>query len=798
MGLINLQTNLKSLRFGNDRVHGGNSGQPYVQTPIPEQLGDFGSLDTDFLLRGGSKSVVDSVKDVERLGKYFLDVRNPSGLLFVAKQNLLSRTAVRTQSSGILNEGVYTPLSTLAEAGGVAFGLHVNKQGLNPLEGLLSAGTSTPNQYADVVIKNNEWRVSSTSIPTIGPKFTSLNNVVINTVGITGETTIDNRDKLNRLVLLWNDNIFKNSEDTVNIHSYPGGPGSILGVGSTHIRFADQRTGLNNPLRLSNPDRFYGKSSNQRTDIPVNYRNALGLSISSSYNAANNVNLGDVKYSGIDLKGQGTSTTKYIGKDSNISINNIITGDDLKNYQSGLKNSETYRGEGSPGFPITVTADDIFINYKKFLGASTKFTGNTNPYVIALSNEQFTTFSPNNLTFEGVVTFDQSDIINIPTKSISTGDSTLTQKGPTTVTGDFRKTLNYNLPAAPNYTTKNIEQRVLLGNPGDRSGKNLLSYTNGFKAGKIYGYSGGNASESSYDKINALSLYSSTKPDDIKGNDLVKFRIGVINNDNPTLKTYIHFRAFLNQITDQYSSEWSDTKYIGRGEKFYTYSGFDRKVSLSWTVAAQSKAELIPMYKKLNFLASICAPDYSAAGYMRGNLVTLTVGGYFYEQPGIITGFSYEMNDDSATWEIGINDEAGSDNTVKELPHLIKVTGFNFIPIHTFVPRKQQMSYDPQGDILTDANQYGPERYIALANGFGKDENNYGPVYVNPVPVQPSPIPPVPPVPPPPPEFVPIKIETRNYDNGEKGKFKSDTTTSQNPLAGRGREFEAAAAAAVQ
>jgi hypothetical protein len=39
------------------------------------------------------------------------------------------------------------------------------------------------------------------------------------------------------------------------------------------------------------------------------------------------------------------------------------------------------------------------------------------------------------------------------------------------------------------------------------------------------------------------------------------------------------------------------------------------------------------MYKKLNYLASICAPDYSANGYMRGNIITLTIGGYFYEQP---------------------------------------------------------------------------------------------------------------------------------------------------------------------
>ena len=147
MGLINLYTDLKSLKFGKDRIGGGSSNQPYIKTPIPEKIGEFGYLNQDFILRGGSKALTDSALDVVRLGKYFTDVRNPSGILFTIKQNLLSRMAVRTQASGkILNEGIYTPLSTLAEAGGVAFGLHVNKQGLNPFGGI--GGINT---YSDTI-----------------------------------------------------------------------------------------------------------------------------------------------------------------------------------------------------------------------------------------------------------------------------------------------------------------------------------------------------------------------------------------------------------------------------------------------------------------------------------------------------------------------------------------------------------------------------------------------------------------------------------------------------------------------
>ena len=142
------------------------------------------------------------------------------------------------------------------------------------------------------------------------------------------------------------------------------------------------------------------------------------------------------------------------------------------------------------------------------------------------------------------------------------------------------------------------------------------------------------------------------------------------------------------------------------------------------------------MYKKLNYLASVCAPDYSSNGYMRGNLIELTIGGYLYNQVGIMQGINYTIPMDSP-WEIAINDTgdpdelaAKSDPLVKELPFMIKVSGFNFIPIHNFVPRLQQNTFggigssgrDEKGKITT----FGKERYIALSEGTVKrGQNNY-------------------------------------------------------------------------
>ena len=136
------------------------------------------------------------------------------------------------------------------------------------------------------------------------------------------------------------------------------------------------------------------------------------------------------------------------------------------------------------------------------------------------------------------------------------------------------------------------------------------------------------------------------------------------------------------------------------------------------------------MYHKLNYLASVCGPSYSSNGYMRGNLITLTVGGYLYEQTGIMTGISYGIPEE-APWEIAIDTLGRSDRYVKELPHMIKVSGFSFKPIQHFVPSLQENEFgklqttDADMDVnggTGDIVKFGPQRYIALDNGFN---NNY-------------------------------------------------------------------------
>jgi len=551
---------MKSLKYGNDQLGGGNSGQPYIKASIPDGFNDLQLANNDFILRGGSLTSKDSATDVLRLGKMFKDTKSPNGLLFIAKQNLLSRTAVKTQTSGTPNGGVYTPLSTLAQAGLIAFGTHLNKQGLNPFAGT-GAYSNNSNLYE---VRMNEYNeeASNTIYGYLKNRLIGLYTSKIDGV----YSDLGSFSKTNSI-----------SPSPLNILSYDGGPGSVLGVGKTNIRFASN-------LTVSNPS-------------------------SPKYNK-----------------------TIFFPNGSTLYTQKNLSGDQ---------------------------------------GAELNFARNSN------------WFTPNIQDFRKLLREELE----------KNGPKYPTTNAPWTTT----------IPKAPDYETENIEARVNIGGknkfgPGDRQGKNLISYTTGSGIGPV-------------DRINSLSIYQSSSVASTAEkpvNDLVKFRIAVIDNSNPNLKTFIHFRAFIDNFSDSYNATWNPVTYLGRGENFYTYSNYTRTISMGWTVAAQSKQELIPMYKKLNYLASSLTPYYTPKGYMTGNLVQLTVGGYLYEQVGIINSITYDIPEESP-WEIGINDAGGDDTSVKELSHIIRVTNFSFTPIQDFIPSLQ-------------SGENGSSRYISLSDG---GNNNY-------------------------------------------------------------------------
>jgi len=679
MPLVNLVTDLKSLKYGKDTPGGGYSGQPYIQAKIPDGLEP---KSPDFILRGGYLTVGDSLTDIKRLTKMFFDLKSPNGVLFIAKQNVLSNSAARTQTSGVINEGIYTPLNTLAQAGVIAFGGHLNKQGINPFAqtGAYAVGDGLYNS----VVKSSQPLEEN-----------RLFNIY---TAVSGSTTKELSG-------------FKFNEGGVNVLSYKGGPGAPLGVGNTNIRFTNVRTGEASGINFKQYQVGIGGSDTIRTDIP-NYI----LNLSASFAGTGFT---------VPLSSEGISPFVI----NNQLITNVIPEAQWRTYQASgypLHEDPSFNKLNLP-FILSSGSSTTYQNLAINAGVSADVAKINNDF----ENTQVNVYTQGNTWPEtnndliyanNTFTYNQIDLINQPETEGKLTSSPRVQ--------DFRRVLRRKLggfknqngktssevgatPLSPNYLTRNIETRVNLGDPGKRATKDYSDYTAGIA------YQG---AVKALDKITALPIYRSDfvakNSEDYPVNDLVKFRIAAIDGTAPNFKTFIHFRAFIDSFSDSYTADWTANKYMGRGEDFYTYNGFGRTISLSFTVAAQSKQELIPMYQKLNYLASNLTPDYSPSGYMRGPLVQLTMGGYLYEQVGFITALTYDVPQDT-TWEIGINTSGGSDDTVKELPHRINVSSFNFTPIHNFVPQKQGLDFvNGRGKV----DGFGIQRYIALSNG---DNTNY-------------------------------------------------------------------------
>ena len=935
MPLITSTTALNKLKWGGDRFNAGitdGSNQPYIRRdipgvnvndPNPTLFNDGGNLPAktghDFLLRDGFMAPVEAARDVSRLTQMLFDTRTPNGFEFIAKQNLLSRTAVKTEASygigyggtevpdfisgtggGAVNSGIYLPTSTLAQAAVGFTGTHLNLLGLDPtspMTGVVSSGLfpgAGLRSYFDTVsyknqlerfsereetyteqIKNPEYEIafnqmilgSETPPP---PEFISVEKTRI---------VVDTLEFENRLVNLKNNKITKDGKRDIDsdiIIKYSGGPGSILGIGDTNIMFADQRTGFDNPLFVSDKSFFLGGINNRNkynrspeTKIYASKVRASGVAAgifpeqssslasftddatlqningeqstirnaqlsdsgffnptgSNNYsifkNTSEGVTSGSIDYLGPTKLGA-TSKAEEAFPDDKESLEAATTENALQN--ANLQNNTIDNPELSTGLyagfknptgdndysVFKNTSDGVTsgeINYEKVklpllssLSASDSTTMPDEASIIEAQdtgsiqnqNTKQSTFrnakidapqsgesffnpdGPNNYGIFGIknvelqksqifvegssVSYAFSDLFPSSTSTIFEGLSldapggldlynnnvyipgTLTTEGrgaggqawanngytltqaqiesqqqyqfnPTLK--DFRKEIIVSeeieevssvLSLAPDYATKSGIRRVNLGDPGKSNTvegrKNVFNY--GLPATQT----------AALDKLTAMPMYDGTGPNgSLAINDYAKFRIAAINNDSSDgSAVYMHFRAFIDSFSDNYNANWDPVKYSGRGENLYNYTGFDRSINMSFTCFAQSKAELIPMYKKLNYLASTLAPDYTGAGFMRGNLIRLTLGGYLYEQPGFISSLTYDIPQESP-WEIAIDAEGGGDGSVKELPHMIKVSQMTFTPIHTFLPQKPNDKNTPE------------ERFIALSNNSG--QGNY-------------------------------------------------------------------------
>ena len=815
--ILSSTTRLNKLKFktqvGGDRWSGGKSGQPYIIKPIPgveynnsnqtfaSQLDDtpLQSSGVDFLLRGGLDSERAATDDVSRLTQMLFDTNSPNGFEFIAKQNVLSRNSVKTESTfgtgyawGGLNQGLYLPFNTLIQTGlaPIATGA-TNLFGVNPITDntALNINTGVVTQQGSGGL-NGYFGV-----------INAQNNVNQGGENVNRLTRILDASITNKPSKTASGNIDLVPDESI-ILRYGGGPKSILGIGKTNIPFVDglQRTGRKN-VKLSPGTNFYKlipDSDESLSPFSEKYNPGAGsysvfkrpsttdtnFDQNAAIGASSEYSIGINKYanrfsnstlSGFTGKidndpasptyGQVTKDTGTVNSqdlnepnrvgspNTSVASNNEVvnkgildtkgpTNFSLLNIASPVISEGVYGGLGEP-IPVSqISKGNLFIS-----GVSDTFAGIT-PFnakddlmeglLVTLGSKEYGTQPGGNLYSFNPSVYDPAAnhlLINDDVVTQENGTAVMTQlqieaRRDVGVTApanpsDFRKNPSKGefstnqqmlnklktskvLSLAPDYVDQTQNSRISQGDPGQYAGQRINDEsTTGVK--NVIDYSVDASTLVALDKINAQPLYNASQVNkNLATTDSCNFNIAIINNNNSgATSTYIHFRAFIDEFNDNYTAKWDSVQYIGRGEEFHNYKGFGREISMGWTVYAQSKAELMPMYQKLNYLASTLAPDYTRAGFMRGNIAKLTMGGYLYNQPGIIKSISYGIPEESP-WEIAIGVDGKEDSSVKQLPHMIKVTGFTFIPIQDFVPAK--------ANSLTNPTQ----KFISLASATGK------------------------------------------------------------------------------
>jgi hypothetical protein len=717
----------RDFKFGDgtsfDRPSEGFSREPFIGKNIEllgieEEKGGaaFGFIDnlTDGLIRGGITTAISrTAKDVARIGKFYLSQR---GIGFLAKSVGTQRTnpvirelnespgggggnildqigdAISSAGGSNSNQRVYNlGVNTAAQIAGAAFGLHIKREGLLP--------TSYEGYIDDIP-------VSRGSIPGGDDSSVTTIGTTLLPTGEPGEGVLK---EPNRLIGLFGHHILNL---VVDPEMYPQGSpaeglntGNLLEAASPGIEglsdISDEMSGFGKFLAGGNslgrqmlydysggPDSLYGIG---RTKI---------MKAATKFNTTGETTIGGRTFKLNDGSPWLQSSENY-GYIADPGYQQIYT---IKKYRHAVSTQATNNsmlefddGQISSYSPIFTVYETGKQNVSIEDNAMLHFAAMKDPSENIYGVDQVTPESPAKLQdwdlyspypYSGI-DFNKVQDFRLAKRGIKPGST-----GPDhTVTED--KDLQSPNSEATNYQQENVwggrfyrEDRVNTGNPGKRmdrrKGKNInekdtMSYD-------LY-------DSDTIDKINALDIFTSdSKLNHRETRDLIQFRIEALNGDNPNKSDVMYFRAFLDNWGDNYTGKWNNFKYNGRAEEFYTYASFKRNLSFSFKIAAQTRHEMKPLYRKLNYLITQTAPDYKGTR-MRGSFCRLTIGNLIERTPGFFTSVNIKWKKDYP-WEIAINEPEGEnkgktpdDDGAQIVPHILDVQ-CKFTPIHNFIPKK--------------------------------------------------------------------------------------------------------------
>lgn len=668
MSLINKynnnETRFLDLKFTGDRPEGASSNEPYLYKNLPyvrryfegtgladkpfanfnNVLKPLNQLDSDSLNRGGASLLTHSLNDSFRIFRKLFDNKNIGGFLFSTKQLLLSRSSVLTQASpsivgfGIAprpNQGRYNIFKPIAQAAGVGFGLHFDKFG-RPLQSVRFPSRAFGDAFSAAQDAENDLGIDTGPYGLFNPGL-ELPTEPRRYLDVVGPFTQYDYTKYG-----------------------PLGSNSIPGF--TQVRFRQQ---LDDFIQSNGEGIVYTQI--EGPDIRTTNYEETDFNLFGRDTVSTNLALQQIYFNGRNFST--FFATRNFKKDfTTIKERTNRVSPNIFSYEGG---PGSFAGFGSTNIKFStdragIPIRDLYIKYPRELHRyfnpndpenylfltrlPSQMDANIDPYNQSLSNKieptliDFRAFSNNYETIKNSFN---------PLITFTDGGQQLFSKS--TVHSAYYYRYDKAKNKSKSYTDGStlLRGRNFINLKGDDNVFNPELYS--ILAIKLFG-TGFHLSA-----IPALKGNQGKFEDDVPVNkagaslrndvQYFPFRLELYDPISKT-STTLMFDAFLGDLTDSYSNDWSTQNYVGRNETFFKFNGkFERKISLNWKIVAFAREHIVPIYTKLNLLASSMAGTYTTAGFPAGMLVKLTVGDLIVNQWGFIRNLAYTFKEGNP-WDL--------------------------------------------------------------------------------------------------------------------------------------------------
>jgi hypothetical protein len=725
MPLVDLKTNLKSIKYGLDRPNMGSSKEPFITKPIPDER----PVDIpDFILRDGA--LRRGFEDVSRLTQLFTTVR---GLRFIANTNLLAAQNPKIPGAP---RNLYLPTSTIAQVGVNAIGTHLNLLGETPIDlpstpiniGNFSFNIGGNTYYTEY--KNNFSQPEDNRLVILSRKKIGLEK--------------DSGSKFSKILRVNDLNATKYGIALFNdrlISNYLGGPGA----GITGLNTSINRTEFTVGSKGYSGEKISISKDNSKDQI-VN--SITGLNLFNLLGATTQYfSRSGEKISGIEVPkpneeitgindGDGSQSKTFGPQSNNNTLSTLSKSSQLIDKSLEFSRNESNNSKTSLNLTNLLGASSEYFTYTEISGIQVP---DPDPEFLGINPEdgsQLKTYGPqdNNSTLSTDPNKDSLISSSLQVSSNTTSLKTLSHytnllgvskvydggqdrpDAPFSQPGEDKSGFNEENQQLKRYGP--LDQNKLNDGHGDkyryewtpskREDKNASLYQIG-RQGEVDMFADPNTKKQTFfpnyrvinspflgeenfnqvrnqrdlfntentRKLNTAPISSSPPFSD----QLYPFALNLINANNPGNNQYLYWQAYVESFSDSINSSYDEYNYVGYGTSFYKYKSFGRSIKLDFTIEVPHHNQMKAIYSKLQNLIRHLAPNYSGAGYLRGNFVKLTFGSYLRDTPCILKGFSIEPIFDGG-FDIGRTGYGSrGQSSGYKLPKVIKVSGFDFTVI---------------------------------------------------------------------------------------------------------------------